>query len=271
MGGNIAGGAAGALTGSLLNGANIGQVAKSTFTGALWGAASGFLNFASGDGTILEQLFKHTFSQGCIEGVQGGNMLHGFMMGAASSVGGSIIDNNLESLGKAGEIAANSILSGTLEEIGGGKFANGAITGAFSILFNDMMHDDRQIIEIKVHRLSEIDKPLEPVYPEFYLLLFGKPVADEMIASLIDVYDLFSNYYIKETGGIKQWIRFGKSYSIKGKFYTDFSVRWGAPKHYRQRIGNNKLRQINKAIRKKKLPGNSWRVQDPGHLHIKRK
>ena len=56
------GGAAGAMTGALLNGANIGQIAKATFTGALIGAASGFLNFASGDGTFLEQLFKHTFS-----------------------------------------------------------------------------------------------------------------------------------------------------------------------------------------------------------------
>ena len=32
-----AGGAAGALTGALLNGANIGQIAKSTFIGAFWG------------------------------------------------------------------------------------------------------------------------------------------------------------------------------------------------------------------------------------------
>ena len=31
-------------------------------------------------------------------------------------------------------------MSGTISEIGGGKFANGAVTGAFSIMFNDMMH-----------------------------------------------------------------------------------------------------------------------------------
>ena len=71
-------------------------------------------------------------------------MLHGFMMGATASLSGSFIDNNLEILGKVGEVVANFILSGIIDEIGGGKFANGAVTGAFSILFNDMMHDINQ-------------------------------------------------------------------------------------------------------------------------------
>jgi hypothetical protein len=31
-------------------------------------------------------------------------------------------------------------LSGTVSELGGGKFANGAVTGAFSMIFNDLMH-----------------------------------------------------------------------------------------------------------------------------------
>lgn len=83
-------------------------------------------------------MFKHTFSQGWLEGVQGGNMLHGFMMGAVSSGGSHLINSvNLSDIEK---IMANSILSGTIDEIGGGKFANGAVTGAFSILFNDLSH-----------------------------------------------------------------------------------------------------------------------------------
>lgn len=134
-----AGGAAGALTGALLNGANIGQIAKSTFMGAFGGSASGFLNFASGGGTIWEQLFKHTFSQGWLEGVQGGNMFHGFMMGAVSGAGGYGI-NKTASMTKTLKIISASIVSGTIDEIGGGKFANGAVTGAFSFLFNDYMH-----------------------------------------------------------------------------------------------------------------------------------
>ena len=133
-----AGGAAGALTGALLNGANIGQIAKSTFTGALVGGASGFLNFASGDGTIWEQLFKHTFSQGWLEGVQGGNVFHGFMMGSMSSINAFVLKKT--EMGYVGKIVGNAVLSGTIDEIGGGKFANGAITGAFNYIFNEAMH-----------------------------------------------------------------------------------------------------------------------------------
>ena len=141
--GGAAGGAAGALTASLLNGSNIGQVTRNTLTGAFWGAISGFLMYGAGEGTFLESLFKHTFSQGWLEGIQGGNMFHGFMMGAVSGAGGNYIHNNLQAIGRFGEISANAILSGTVSELGGGKFANGAITGAFSIMFNDMMHEMR--------------------------------------------------------------------------------------------------------------------------------
>lgn len=111
--------------------------------GAFWGSASGILNFASGGGTIWEQLFKHTFSQGWLEGVQGGNIFHGFMMGAVSGASGFGISQTRD-MTKTLKIISASIVSGTIDEIGGGKFANGAVTGAFSILFNDMMHDINQ-------------------------------------------------------------------------------------------------------------------------------
>ena len=62
------------------------------------------------------------------------------MMGAVSGIGGHYIDKYQNTLGKAGEIAASAVLGGTVDELGGGKFANGAITSAFSTMFNDMMH-----------------------------------------------------------------------------------------------------------------------------------
>ena len=135
------GGAAAGLSGALLNGANIGQIAKSTFTGGLWGAAGGFLANASGGGQFLERLFKHSFSQAWLEGIRGGNMKHGFLAGLTSAAGGSAISKYGGNMGKVGKITANAVLSGTVSEIGGGKFANGAITGAFSMMFNDLMHD----------------------------------------------------------------------------------------------------------------------------------
>ena len=137
-----AGGAAAGLTGALLNGADIGQIAKSTFIGGFWGAVGGFLSFASGEGLFLERLFKHTFSQAWLEGVRGGNMKHGLLAGATSVIGGATVEKYGSQLGKGGEVAANAIISGTAAELGGGKFANGAITGAFEKLFNDFMHTD---------------------------------------------------------------------------------------------------------------------------------
>lgn len=172
-----AGGAAGALTGALLNGANIGQIAKTTFTGAFWGAASGLLNFLSADEMLFAKIFKHTFSQGFLEGVQGGNMLHGLMMGATSGAGGYYINEFAGSLGKVGKIAANTILNGTVDKIGGGKFANGAITGAFSIMFNDMMHS----IQFEHISWKKVFKELRQLYtmydessnPELYNKMGG--------------------------------------------------------------------------------------------------
>jgi hypothetical protein len=40
------------------------------------------------------------------------------------------------------KVTSSAVLGGTIDEIGGGKFANGAITGAYGMLFNDLRHDD---------------------------------------------------------------------------------------------------------------------------------
>ncbi len=42
---------------------------------------------------------------------------------------------------KLGRLATAAAISGTAEELSGGKFSNGAVTGAFVVMFNDLMHD----------------------------------------------------------------------------------------------------------------------------------
>jgi RHS repeat-associated protein len=69
-----------------------------------------------------------------------------------------------------------------------------------------------------------------------------------------------------ETGGLKQWIRTGPSYSVEGGFKT-YSTRWGAGGNYWKKIENTRLQEINKLFRQTKLPGNNWRVKDTGHFH----
>jgi RHS repeat-associated protein len=157
-----AGGFAGGVTGTLLAGGNIGQALKAGVIGGAIGAASGFLNFAAGCtsfsgsvGQILEKAGKHAFVDMWMGGVRaavyGGEMspIRDMIGGALSSVGNGFIDENMD--GMVLKVASSAVLGGTISEIGGGKFANGAVTGAYSMLFNEAMHrafTDRQLKKI---------------------------------------------------------------------------------------------------------------------------
>jgi len=140
------GGFAGGVTGALLTGANLGQAFKAGIIGGAIGAASGFLCFASGSVTsegikaVIEKTAKHAFSNAWLNGITGGNMKHGFISGGMNSLGNQLIDIKVHKSG--GKIIAAAVVGGTLDEIGGGKFANGAITGAYQMMFNEMMHGD---------------------------------------------------------------------------------------------------------------------------------
>lgn len=141
-----ASGAASALTGALLNGSNIGQVAKATFCGGFWGAISGCLNYKSADNDFIVSLFKHAFTQGALEGAQGGNIMHGLYMGAVSALSNKALQSKkMDNASEAVKIAASAILGGSVDEIGGGKFANGATTAAFSMIFNEIMHSKQHV------------------------------------------------------------------------------------------------------------------------------
>ncbi|MDR0969397.1 MAG: hypothetical protein LBM67_02515 [Lentimicrobiaceae bacterium] len=46
------------------------------------------------------------------------------------------------------QVALSAVLGGTVEALGGGKFANGAVTGAFVMLFNHLQHEpDKKKVE----------------------------------------------------------------------------------------------------------------------------
>ncbi len=136
-----AGGAAGAMVGSILNGQNFGQIVKSTLQGALFGAMSGALNYACGDiSNIVARLAAHAVSDGFMEGVQGGNFLHGAAVGLLSAGSGEGMMALGGSLKTGARLAIQVVVGGTISELGGGNFANGAITAAFSFMFNHLKH-----------------------------------------------------------------------------------------------------------------------------------
>lgn len=64
------------------------------------------------------------------------------------------------------------------------------------------------------------------------------------------------------------WIRIGESWSTERGFVTH-SIRWGSTnRHANRKVKNLVLREFNKQLYNLKIPINSWRTNDPGHLHI---
>jgi len=138
------------VSGALLNGGNVGNTLKITVIGGVIGVAAGFLSFAAGSvsstsvGAVFERAAKHAFVDVWMGGVRnavyGGELspIRDAIGGALSSAGNGYINENM--YGIVLKVVSSAVLGGTIAEIGGGKFANGAVTGAYSILFNELMH-----------------------------------------------------------------------------------------------------------------------------------
>lgn len=81
-------------------------------------------------------------------GIQGGNVLHGALMGLAVCGGGeAMLGVSRRWQGARGLDAAQlgimAVVGGTIAELGGGNFANGAMTAAFAFLFNHVLHTNQ--------------------------------------------------------------------------------------------------------------------------------
>ncbi|PKI02517.1 hypothetical protein [Glaciecola sp. 33A] len=105
---------------------------------------SGSINFGGNmltSGQVAQQITAHALVGGVSSSLQGGKFGHGFFSaGVTKGIGGAFLPggDNLSS----GEIAQGTVVSavigGTASKISGGKFANGAQTGAFQYLFNQI-------------------------------------------------------------------------------------------------------------------------------------
>lgn len=93
------------------------------------------------------------------------------------------------SLKRAGSVVANAVVSGTVSEIGGGKFANGAVTGAFAMMFNDMMHQgQKKIRDISKKGLVFTGKNKKLVRKEAYEFMIkrSKETGNEIAAAVLE-------------------------------------------------------------------------------------
>jgi RHS repeat-associated protein len=151
-------GATYAATLTALNGGSLGDVIGAALLGALAGALSGAAYFGVGElfaegaefGSVAfgEKVLAHGVVGGAMEIGEGGAFEHGFWSAALTESFAPAIDNiDADTTGiSAYRAAAAAIIGGTAEALGGGKFADGAITGAFSRMFNDDLHfNGRQV------------------------------------------------------------------------------------------------------------------------------
>jgi RHS repeat-associated protein len=88
----------------------------------------------------LKTLAAHGLAGGIVQDRMGGSFSAGFLAGSAGSY--------LGSSGNAANTITDAVVGGTVSVIGGGKFANGAQTGAFRYLFNESMHSLKQGVPI---------------------------------------------------------------------------------------------------------------------------
>lgn len=191
-------GASSALANSMINGANLWQTTKSALVGGFWGAISSTANFGIGELTdnFYASSALHSISDGTMEALQGGHFEHGMLTGLVSYAGGQKIREYAGYMSCEAQVAANALLGGTVSLIGGGKFANGAMAGAFQMMYNDLMHKGptyKQLMEIDEMYRASLDEYPNP--GDFYESL-GFPRYDNGCAARM-------SYALNKSGTLK--------------------------------------------------------------------
>jgi|GEM_PF-1486178 len=155
----------GPVIGGFISGYISGGNLRSAFIGMATGIMfSGLHNLAPG----LGKIFAHGMVGGMSSVMNGGDFKSGFMAAAFTQAigyagaksGNSIFVKAPEGMDRIGNAVKAAIIGGTASVIGGGKFKNGAITGAFSRMFNDDL--DIREANAKEDRWKKlIDKQIE--------------------------------------------------------------------------------------------------------------
>jgi hypothetical protein len=134
------------FVGSLLNGGSLGDAFQAGLVGGLIGGVSA--GVAYGIGSLAksggfygdwQHHALHGLAQGGITEAAGGEFRHGFYAAAFASAAADPIASYAPG-GVAGQAVAAAVVGGTASALGGGKFANGAASGAFTYLFNEVAH-----------------------------------------------------------------------------------------------------------------------------------
>jgi hypothetical protein len=163
----MAAGASGGALGAALYGGTIDDVLSAGIKGAVIGGASAAVFYGVGSyfqeardaqGALttsqeVESIAAHGVLGGAKEAAEGGDFWNGFVATAvtkASSVWGPRFEDTAANFSRA------AVVGGTVAAMTGGKFANGAVLGAFSYGFNDYVHEQYEKFERFVAGLPSI-------------------------------------------------------------------------------------------------------------------
>ena len=109
---------------------------KAFLSGFVQGALTAGIGSAFNCNACLGKAITHGVVSGGFAEAQGGKFSSGFLAAGFSTLAGGLGD-----LGnKWSNSAFRAAVGGTASILGGGKFADGAVTGAFAYLFNDLLH-----------------------------------------------------------------------------------------------------------------------------------
>ncbi|WP_020397050.1 hypothetical protein [Thiolinea disciformis] len=128
----LSGAVAGAINGFISTG-NFAGAFKGFVTGALSAGMAGAVK-AAGFASKLTQSIAHGVSQGALAVVQGAKFGSSF----ASAFVSHTIGGDLSGISPMSSTVVQAVIGGTISVIGGGKFANGAVTAAFVHMFNEL-------------------------------------------------------------------------------------------------------------------------------------
>lgn len=134
------GGLAGSMTSALLNGCNVGKIFSSTIQGTVMGAFRAATNYGCGEIPFwYGNIAAHTLNEGLLTVAEGGKFGHGFLEGFLN-IAGENLNSQLNFESSTASLISNAVIGGTVSELTGGDFANGAITSSYSYLFNKCRH-----------------------------------------------------------------------------------------------------------------------------------
>jgi RHS repeat-associated protein len=142
-----AAGAAGGAVGTALYGGSPDDIVQAAIKGAIIGAISGAAFYGIGQyfgpveeasaSSQVQSVAAHGVVGGAKTAAEGGDFWKGFVATAATKAA-YVYGPKFHSF--AANAARAAVVGGTVAELSGEKFANGAITGVFSFAFNDWLH-----------------------------------------------------------------------------------------------------------------------------------